>query len=110
LWRFEGKLESLLAICQRFCLRFALTCDIHSEALRDEPVTFPPNAGRKWTFHGFTLSPDSGWGRLSHDKPESIELSRFRPDRRPHRNQSSFSGGGGDDGRGRFAALGEAAR
>jgi hypothetical protein len=110
LWRFEAKLQSFLAICQRFCLRFPLACDIQLEALRDEPVSFPPNAGRKWTFHGFTLSPNSGWGRLGHDKPGSIELSCFRPDGRPHRNKSSFSGGGGDAGRRCFFAVGEAAR
>src|SRR5271157_4630013 len=57
--RFKVQFQCLLQVSQRFFLGFPLAGNIDFEALRDVPVSFPPNRCRKRTFHDAILAQDA---------------------------------------------------
>ncbi len=66
--RLKVEFQSFLEIGQCFSLGFTLARNIQLKALRDVPITFPPNASRKWTLHGSILSLNSGSEQLNSRK------------------------------------------
>ena len=58
--RFKVQLKRLTKISQSLFFRAALAGNIHVQALRNKPVAFAPDRGRKWTFH-ITILPYPSW-------------------------------------------------
>jgi hypothetical protein len=49
--RFKVQFKRLTEIRQSFLFRAALTGNVHVQTLRNKPLAFAPDRGRKWAFH-----------------------------------------------------------